>query len=124
MNRQSLSNFQTEILLLAYEGKSNRQIAAATGEKFNCIVTTFSNIKRAGYRLPAHRPLDATAERELERQERREQRAAGRIAGYTAAPRFSAMGVKVLTGERFEVTSDTQAFADAHLAAMLGVRDG
>ncbi len=63
MTRAPLTDFQVEILLLAYEGKSNRQIAAATGEKFNCIITTLSNIKRAGYRLPAHLPLDATAER-------------------------------------------------------------
>ncbi len=35
-------------------------------------------------------------------------------------PRFSAKGVKASTGERFEVTSDTQAFADDHLAALLG----
>ncbi len=120
MPRLALSDFQTDILLLAHEGLSNRQIAERVNRPFACIITTFGNVKRKGYRLPAHLPLDATAERELERQETREQRAAGRIAGYSAAPRFTAMGVKAPTGERFEVTSDTQAFADAHLAALLG----
>ncbi len=120
MTRPDLSDFQTEILLLAHEGLSNRQIAERVNRPFACIITTFGNVKRKGYRLPSHRPLDATAERELERQERREQRAAGRIAGYCSVPRFTAKGVKASTGERFEVTSDTQAFADAHLAALLG----
>ncbi len=120
MTRAPLSDFQTDILLLAHEGLSNRQIAERVKRPFACIITTFGNIKRKGYKLPAHRPLDATAERERERRDRREQRELGRVAGYCSVPRFTAKGVKKSTGERFEVTADSQAFADAHLAAMLG----
>ena len=116
MTREPLTDFQTEILLLAHEGKSNRQIAADTGEPFACIITTFSNIKRKGHKLPDHRPRDATAERAFRVRERRS------IGRYAAVPRFIAKGTKKSTGERFTVTSDTQKFADDHLAAMLGGR--
>ncbi len=114
MTRAPLTDFQTAILLLAHEGKSNRQIAAAVGKPFACIVTTFGNIKRLGYKLPEWRPREVTAEREYRARERRS------IAARIAAPRFTAKGTKASTGERFTVTSDSQAFADAHLAAMLG----
>ncbi len=120
MTRGDLTNFQLDILLLAHEGLSNRQISERVKRPFNCIITTFSHIKRKGYKLPTHRPLDASAERELRRQERREQRGRQGVTDYCAAPRFTAKGIKASTGAKFEVTSDTQAFADAHLAAMLG----
>ncbi len=122
MTRAPLTDFQTEILLLAHEGLSNRQIAERVKRPFNAIITTFNNIKRKGYKLPDHRPLDATAERAQTRRERREQRGRQGVTDYCAAPRFTATGIKKATGERIEVTSDSQAFADAHLAAMLGGR--
>ncbi len=121
MTRAPLTDFQTEILLLAHEGLSNRQIAERVKRPFNAIITTLGNIKRKGFKLPSHRPLDATAEREHKRQQRREQRGRQGVTDYCAAPRFTATGIKKSTGARIEVTSDTQAFADAHLAAMLGV---
>ncbi len=120
MTHAPLSDFQTEILLLAHEGLSNRQIAERVKRPFACIITTFSNIKRKGYRLPTHRPLDVTASRELKRQERRDERGRQGVRDYCAAPRFEAKGTKASTGERFEVTSDTQKFADEHLAALVG----
>ncbi len=118
MTRGALTKFELDVLLLAHEGKSNRQIAADTGTPFNCIITTLSNIKRKGYRLPDHRPRDATAEQA--------HRVLGRRGNktYSAAPRFTVTGVKASTGERFTVTSDTREFAAAHLAAMVGVCDG
>ncbi len=120
MTRGDLTDFQLDILLLAHEGLSNRQIADRVKRPFAAIITTFSLIKRKGYKLPTHRPLDASAARELRRQERREQRARQGVTDYCAAPRFTAKGIKASTGLRIEVTSDTQEFADAHLAAMLG----
>ena len=113
----SLTDFQSEILLLANDGLSNRQIAEQVKRPFACIITTLANIKRKGFRLPDHRPLDATAEREHGRRERREQRG---VTDYCAAPRFTATGVKKETGERFEVTSDDQAHSDKWLAYMVG----
>ncbi len=118
MTRAPLTDFQTEILLLAHEGLSNRQIAEAVSRPFACIITTLSNIKRKGCPLPEHRPLDATAERAHRVRKRRG------VTYRKAAPRFTAKGVKKSTGERFEVTSDTQKCADAHLAVMVGVVDG
>ncbi len=112
-----LTEFQADILRLAHEGLSNRQIAEQVKRPFAAIITTFGIIKRKGYKLPDHRPLDATAERARGRRERRERRG---VTDYCAAPRFTAKGTKASTGERFTVTSDSQAFADAHLAAMVG----
>ncbi len=114
MTLAPLTEFQLQILLLAEAGMSNRQIAEQVKRPFACIITTFSIIKRKGCALPEHRPLDATAERAHRVRERRG------VTYRKAAPRFTAKGVKKSTGEQFEVTSDTQAFADAHLAAMLG----
>ena len=119
MTRAPLSDFQVDILLLAHEGLSNRQIAEQVKRPFAAIITTFGNIKRKGYKLPDHRPLDATAEREHGRRERREQRGRQGVTDYTA-PRFTAKGVKESTGERFEVTSDDQAHSDKWLAYMVG----
>ncbi len=119
MMRAPLSDFQVDILALAHEGLSNRQIAEAVSKPFACIITTFGLIKRKGYQLPTHRPLDATAEQERGRRERR-----GRKWTPSPDPRHTVRGVKKSTGERFEVTSDTKEFADDHLAAMLGVGDG
>ncbi len=121
MKRADLTDFQTDILLLAHEGLSNRQIAERVSRPFACIITTLSNIKRKGYQLPSHRPLDATAERAQTRREQREQRGQQGVTDYCAAPRFTAKGTKKETGERFEVTSDTREFAAAHLAALVGV---
>ncbi len=118
--RGDLTDFQTEILLLAHEGLSNRQIAARVKRPFACIITTLGYIKRKGYPLPTHRPLDTTAERERERQERRDERGRQGVTDYCAAPRYTAKGIKASTGEKFEVTSDSQAHSDAHLAAMVG----
>ncbi len=120
--RDDLTDFQTEILLLAHEGLSNRQIAERVKRPFAAIITTLGNIKRKGYKLPDHRPLDATAERAQTRRERREQRGRQGVTDYCAAPRFTAKGTKKSTGERFTVTSDTREFAAAHLAALLGGR--
>ena len=114
MNR-ALTDFQLDILLLAHEGLSNRQIAAATEKPFAAIITTFGNIKRMGYTLPDHRPLDATAERARTRRLGRQG-----IKDYCAAPRFTAKGVKESTGERFEITSDDQEHSDKWLAYMVG----
>ena len=110
----TLTVFQVHVLSLANDGLSNRQIAASTKKSFNCVVTTLSNIKRKGYRLPAHRPLDATPAKALKQLDRKWQA--------SPAPRFTAKGTKKSTGERFEVTSDDQKFSDAHLAAMVGDR--
>ena len=109
---RALTDFQVDILALAESGLSNREIATATEKPFACIVTTLSNIKRKGFKLPEHRPLDATAEQALERQDRKWQA--------SSAPRFTAKGTKPSTAERFEVTSDSQPFSNAHLAAMVG----
>ncbi len=117
MTLTPLTDFEAVVLLLAHEGKSNRQIAEQVKRPFAAIITTFGNIKRKGFRLPDHRPLDATAERA---QARRERRGRQGVRDYCAAARFTACGVKKETGERFEVTSDSQAWAEAHLAAMLG----
>ena len=111
---RALTDFQVDILALAESGLSNREIATATEKPFACIVTTLANIKRKGHKLPDHRPLDATAEKALGRHDRKWQA--------SPAPRFTAKGTKPSTGERFVVTSDSQSFADAHLAAMLGGR--
>ncbi len=46
MTRAPLTDFQAEILLLAHEGLSNRQISDRVKRPFNCIITTFSHIKR------------------------------------------------------------------------------
>ncbi len=116
MTQKPLTDFEYEILLLAHDGLSNRQIAAEAEKPFACIITTLANIKRKGHRLPTHRPLDATAE--IARG--REQRRGGKT--YASAPRFTAKGVKASTGERFDVTSDSQAFADDHLAALVRER--
>ncbi len=115
MTRAPLTDFETDILLLAHEGLSNRQIADRVKRPFAAIITTFSLIKRKGYKLPAHRPLDATAEKAQGRRERRDRKWTP-----SRAPRFTVKGIKASTGLRIEVTSDTQEFADAHLAAMLG----
>ena len=109
---RALTDFQVDVLALAESGLSNREIATSTEKPFACIVTTLSNIKRKGYKLPAHRPLDATPEKTQERHDRKWQA--------SPALRFTAKGIKPSTGERFEVTSDDQAFADAHLAVMVG----
>ncbi len=114
MTRAPLTKLQTEILLSAYDGKTNRQIAGDTGRTRNCIATTLSHIKSKGYRMPDWRPREPTAERKHRVRERRI------VAASIAAPRFTAEGVKASTGERFTVTADDQAFADAHLAAMVG----
>ena len=111
---RALTDFQVDVLALANDGLSNRQIAAATEKPFKCIVTTLANIKRKGFKLPMHRPLDATPEKALERHDRAWQP--------RPVPRFTANGTKASTGERFVVTSDSQPFSDAHLAAMLGGR--
>ena len=111
---RALTDFQVDILALAESGLSNREIATATEKPFACIVTTLSNIKRKGYKLPMHRPLDATPEKAQARQARKWQA--------SPALRFTARGTKPSTGERFVVTSDSQPFSDAHLAAMLGGR--
>ncbi len=116
--RSALTDFQTDILLLAHEGLSNRQIAERVSRPFACIITTFSLIKRKGYKLPTHRPLDATAERALGVQGRREKRDEKWMP--SSSPRFTAKGVKPSTGERFEVTSDSQAHSDNWLAYMVG----
>ncbi len=116
--RSALTDFQSEILLLASDGLSNREIAKQVSRPFNAIITTFSNIKRKGYQLPAHRPLDATAERALGVQGRREKRDKKWMP--SSSPRFTAKGVKASTGERFEVTSDSQAHSDNWLAYMVG----
>ena len=113
----SLTDFQSERLLLAESGLSNRQIAEQVSRPFACIVTTLANIKRKGFKLPMHRPLDATAERARGRLERKG------VTDYTAAPRFTAKGTKPSTGERFIVTSDSQAHSDEWLAYMVGARD-
>ncbi len=115
MTRAHLTDFQTEILLLAHEGLSNRQIAERVKRPFACIITTLSNIKRRGHKLPDHRPLDVTPERAQKRRDRKWQA--------SAAPRFTAKGVKASTCEKFEVTSDSQKFADDHLAALVGASD-
>ncbi len=112
-----LTEFQADILALAEDGLSNREIAEQVSRPFACIITTFGLIKRKGYPLPEHRPLDATAERERGRLERR----GGKT--YSAAPRFTAIGVKASTGEKFEITSDSQAHSDDWLAYMLGGDD-
>lgn len=114
MNRV-LSDFQVDILALANEGLSNREIAEAVSRPFACIITTFTNIKRKGHRLPEHRPLDATAERAHRVRERHQ------IDNCKAAPRFTAKGRKKSTGEKFEITSDSQEHSDKWLAYMVGV---
>ena len=111
---RALTDFQVDILALANDGLSNRQIAASTEKPFNCIVTTLSNIKRKGHPLLMHRPPDATPEKALGRLNRKWRA--------SPDPRFTAEGIKPSTGERFIVTSDSQAHSDAHLAAMLGGR--
>ena len=118
MNR-ALTDFQLDILLLAHEGLSNRQIAASTERPFACIVTTLANIKRKGFKLPIHRPLDATAERARGRLERRGRKG---VTDYCAPRRFTAKGVRESTGERFVVRSDSQAHSDKWLAYMVGGR--
>ncbi len=110
MNRQSLSNFQTEILLLAYEGKTNVQIAAAMKSTPGSVANSLRCVGRKGYAMPKWRPREPKAEQEYREREREA----------NTVSRFTAVGVKKSTGERFEVTSDTKAFSDAHLAAMLG----
>ena len=114
MSKRALTDFQVDVLALAYEGLSNREIAEAVSKSFNCVVTTLSNIKRKGHKLPAHRPLDATAEKALGRHDRKWQA--------SPALRFTAKGTKPSTGERFEVTSDSQAHSDKWLAYMVGGR--
>ena len=118
----TLSDFQLVILAHANDGLSNRQIAEQVKRPFACIITTFNNIKRKGYPLPDHRPLDVTAERARVAQERRDQGARPGITNFTPAPRFTAKGVRASTGERFEVTSDDQAHSDEWLAYMVGDR--
>ncbi len=115
MTRAGLTNFQVDILALAHEGLSNRQIAEAVEKPFACIITTFGLIKRKGYALPEHRPLDATPEEARKRHDRKWRA--------SAEPRFTAEGTKASTGERFTVTADTQKFAADHLAYMLGGDD-
>ncbi len=110
MKRQSLSNFQTEILLLAYEGKTNVQIAAAMKSTPGSVANSLRCVGRKGYAMPKWRPREPKAEQEY--------RARRRLAGMMS--RFTAKGTKASTGERFEVTADTQAFADAHLAVLVG----
>ena len=111
---RALTDFQVDILALAESGLSNREIAASTERPFACIITTLSNIKRKGYKLPMRRPLDATPEKALGRLDRKWQA--------SPAPRFTAKGVRKSTGEKFTVTSDDQAHSDKWLAAMLGWR--
>ncbi len=118
MTLAPLTEFQVQIMLLAEAGMSNRQIAEQVKRPFACIITTFGIIKRKGHPLPKHRPLDATAERARGRLERRGSKT------YSAVPRFTAKGTKKSTGEKFEITSDSQAHSDDWLAYMLGVGDG
>ncbi len=114
MIRGDLTKLQLDILLLAHEGKTNAEIAADVGSTRMSVQVTLHHIKRKGHRLPEWRPREDTAEREHRVRERRS------IAEYKAAPRFTVKGTKKSTGERFTVTSDTRAFAAAHLAAMVG----
>ena len=114
MKCRALTDFQVDILALANGGLSNRQIAASTEKPFNCIVTTLAYCKRKGHPPPMDRPPDATPEKAMERHDRKWRA--------SPDPRFTAKGTKPSTGERFIVTSDSQAHSDAHLASMLGGR--
>ena len=115
---RALTDFQVDVLALAESGLSNREIATATEKPFACIITTLTNIKRKGHKVPAHRPLDATPEKTQERQERQG------VPDYCAALRFTARGVKPSTGERFVVRfADPGQLYDAAftLAEQVGV---
>jgi hypothetical protein len=105
--RGDLTTYQLDVLLRAHEGKTNAQIATATGLSPGSIASILSSVKRKGYAMPEWRPREPRAEREYQKM----------LAGLVS--RFTAEGTKESTGERFTVTADDQAFADAHLAAML-----
>ena len=110
MIRRALTDFQVDILLAAHAGKTNAEIAASIGSTPGSVANSLRCIGRKGYAMPEWRPREPKAEQEY--------RARERLAG--AVSRFTAKGIKPSTGERFEVTSDDQAFADAHLAVMVG----
>ena len=98
MSKRALTDFQVDVLALAYEGLTNSKIAAAVKSTPGAIAVCLSYIKRKGHDMPKCRPREATAEKAHKAREKRN------IAESKAAPRFTAKGVRKSTGERFEVT--------------------
>ncbi len=103
MTRKALTDREVDVLAAVHEGLSNGDIAEALGTSPGSVSGACSSIRRKGYDIP-----------------RREHRIRDRatIAAANAAGRFTATGISN-TGTRTTVTSDSQTFSDAHLAAMV-----
>lgn len=127
-----LTPYQKKVQFLALSGAKYRVIANAVGSTPGGIRGTCAAIRRKGHYLPCRYTASRTPEElTLARSEKVLRMAAAEEKRVRAgldpiAPvngpkplRPFAEGARADTGERISVSADTQAFADAHLAAML-----
>ncbi len=107
-----LTSREADVLMAVYDGLTNAAIGAKLGTTAGSVSGACSSIRDKGYDVP-------------KRQGAHRRKAPPQPENHTrgAPGRFTAEGTKKDTGERFTVTSDSQPFADAHLAALLGFRD-
>ncbi len=104
-----LTSREADVLMAVYDGLTNAAIGARLGTTAGSVSGACSSIRNKGYDVP-------------KRQGTPRRKAIPRCAKDVPG-RYTAEGVKPSTGERFTVTADSQAFASAHLAAMVGARD-